>query len=242
MHDPMVVAHEIRRPWPERSGFGDRDRRWKVTIYRKHGIDHEGWNPRRWWLPSHWSPFVMAFGRSYWFPPLITVWHVEPNDRDALTVCRHRVVDGDGEFVRYSGAWKWHVWHWRLQYHFGQKLKRFLFERCIECHKRFPWGYSPVSGSWDGPRARWFRRNELAYHFPCHALQELRRSRDTDGAIIRKLFAAFRLAEGLSESEALTRLTDAARNGSLEWHLGYRLQGILGFERNEQYELVKSAP
>lgn len=63
MHDPMVVAFEIRRPWPRR------------TADRYHG--------RRW----HWrrrSPFITLAGREFIFPAIVTVWHVEPNGEDAL--------------------------------------------------------------------------------------------------------------------------------------------------------------
>jgi hypothetical protein len=62
---------------------------------------------------------------------------------------------------------KWHVWHWRLQVHPLQKLKRFLFSRCAVCGKRFRWGYAPVSHVWHGEGPRWFRREKGVMHHEC---------------------------------------------------------------------------
>jgi hypothetical protein len=161
MHDPMVVAFDIPRPWPRRNSLG---------------------------------------GRRYW-PALITVWHVEPGGHDAFEVCKH------------SSHWQWHVWHWKVQIRPLQQLKRFLFERCIECGRRYPWGYSPVS---------------------------LRRARESDEKLIRHLFAGYRLAVDLDEAEALAQLTNA-RNRTLEFSESYRLTGLLGYERGESYELVRKS-
>lgn len=54
-----------------------------------------------------------------------------------------------GWILRYDRPWyrhpRWHIHHWKIQIHPLQKLKRFLFERCELCKKRYPWGYCPVS-------------------------------------------------------------------------------------------------
>lgn len=65
MHDPMVVAFEIRRPWP------------RVNKLKR---EHRG--------PRHFLGAFWRFGNVelYW-PAVITVWHVEPGGEDALTVC-----------------------------------------------------------------------------------------------------------------------------------------------------------
>lgn len=63
---------------------------------------------------------------------------------------------------------RWHIWHWQIQWHFGQRLARFLFSRCAQCGKRFSWGYTPV-GSWNGTGPRRFRGERGAYHHECHA-------------------------------------------------------------------------
>lgn len=66
MHDPLVVAFEIRRPWPERStGFATV--RWKFK-------------------GSHWR----IAGHTIYWPAMVVVWHCEPGGHDALTVCKHR--------------------------------------------------------------------------------------------------------------------------------------------------------
>lgn len=45
---------------------------------------------------------------------------------------------------------RWHVWHWRFQFHPWQKLKRRWWDKCSVCGKR---GFQPgtsAMGSWDG--------------------------------------------------------------------------------------------
>lgn len=246
MHDPMVVAFEIRRPWPTCRPRRVREDqpRWQLNIHRKHGTDYEGRNPRRWWSPRHWSPFQVAFGREWYFPALVTVWHVEPKGHDSGTVCKHarRWEDEHGEWHYKSlNGWRWHVWHWHIQIPPVQTVKRFLFERCIECGRRFPWGYAPVSHQWDGPPTRWFRINRRSYHHECSALVHTRRTVSTDERLICSLFAAFRAQRDLSERDALALLTDP-KGRSMEFGDAYRLTRLLGYERNDEYELVRVAP
>jgi hypothetical protein len=62
---------------------------------------------------------------------------------------------------------RWHVWHWKVQIHALQNLKRWLFSRCSKCGKGFKWGYAPTSGSWNGTGPRWFRGEENVYHHDC---------------------------------------------------------------------------
>jgi hypothetical protein len=65
-----------------------------------------------------------------------------------------------GWILRQERPWyrhpRWHVWHWRLQIHPWQQLKRGLFDRCCKCHKRFKFGESPIS-DWNGTRI-WHQR------------------------------------------------------------------------------------
>lgn len=233
MHDPMVVAFEIRRPWPTRS-----------SIPAKEGMPRFEWKRHGpWWKPGAWSCFMVAFGRQWYWPSLITIWHVEPNGHDSGEICKHyeRWPDGCGGWEsKVLRGWRWHIWHWHVQIAPVQKLKRYLFERCIECGRRYPWGYAPVSHSWDGPSARWFRVGRVNYHHECSGLVSLRGTRDRDETLIKHLFAAYRLGADLDEAEALARLTDA-RARTLEFHESYRLQGILGYERDDAYNLVRKA-
>lgn len=69
MHDPKVIAFDIRRPWPQVRKVPKGDRR--------------GNRPFSW-------PFASFAGRELYWPAIITVWHVEPGGADALTVCDDR--------------------------------------------------------------------------------------------------------------------------------------------------------
>lgn len=44
---------------------------------------------------------------------------------------------------------RWHIHHWRLQIHSLQNLRRWLFDRCAGCGKRFSYGYCPTA-NWSG--------------------------------------------------------------------------------------------
>jgi hypothetical protein len=46
---------------------------------------------------------------------------------------------------------RWHIWHWKLQIHPWQKLKRWAFERCAYCGRGFKWG-EVVTGNWGGTK------------------------------------------------------------------------------------------
>lgn len=62
---------------------------------------------------------------------------------------------------------RWHIHHWKIQVHFTQTLKRWLFTRCCKCGKRFRWGESPVTNSWHGTRPKWFRGERDCFHSRC---------------------------------------------------------------------------
>lgn len=134
MHDPMVVAFEIRRPWPKRVN----------------------WHKQRWYWPS-----------------IITVWHVEPKGHDAGEVCKHfdRVQDAEGKWrYKFRHAWRFHVHHWRIQVGPLQKLRRWALTRCAWCRGRHS-KLDPVSISrqWDGPRGKWWQGETGLYHLHCEA-------------------------------------------------------------------------
>lgn len=69
MHDPLVVAFEIRRPWPQRDS-------WKTKQAAKTGT--------RWKIGGAYS--VLA-GRGFYWPCMVTVWHRDPSGYDDTT-CR----------------------------------------------------------------------------------------------------------------------------------------------------------
>lgn len=62
---------------------------------------------------------------------------------------------------------RWHIRHWEIQVHPWQDLRRWLLTRCCRCGKRFGYGESPVSSSWDSPPLRWFRGEVGLYHMDC---------------------------------------------------------------------------
>lgn len=74
-------------------------------------------------------------------------------------------------YLRHSRPWyrhpRWHFWHWDIQIHPLQLFKRWAFSRCATCGKRFSWGYSPTTNSWDGTGALWFRGESDVHHSDC---------------------------------------------------------------------------
>lgn len=64
---------------------------------------------------------------------------------------------------------KWHFWHWKFQCHPLASFKRWAFSRCCKCHKRFTWGYSPVTNNWDSKGPRWFRGETDVCHSDCNS-------------------------------------------------------------------------
>lgn len=67
MHDPMTVAFEIPRPWPNVDS-------WKTEQAARTGT--------RWEIGG---PFWVLAGRGLYFPTLITVWHRDPSGYDHTT-------------------------------------------------------------------------------------------------------------------------------------------------------------
>lgn len=144
MHDPLTVAFEIRRPWPQAAD-------WRTEQAARTGT--------RWQFGS---PYWVLAGRGLYFPGLITVWHRDPSGYDSTTC------------PMYPGrAWRFHIHHWRLQVHPLQALRRRLLTRCAWCHGRHRKG-DPVcvSHSWDGPRGHWWQGEPGLFHADCSAIKE----------------------------------------------------------------------
>ena len=60
------------------------------------------------------------------------------------------------DIMRRSRVWykhpRWHIWHWRIQFHPFQDLKRRYWDKCCECGKR---GFKTSAiGNWSGTK-RW---------------------------------------------------------------------------------------
>ena len=215
MHDPDVVAFDIRRPWPQRDHSHDAKPggpRWKAR-YR--------W--ATWARPWRgWRCFWTIAGRGLYWPSFITIWHCEPNGADALTVCRHRSQRTNGEWA-YTRGWKWHVHHWKIQVQPLQRLRRALLTRCEECGRKG----SPNVSHGGRARKRWWRGERGLYHFECSGLLELRRVKERDEEIIRALFAEIRVRTDETTEDALERLT-GHRNTTFDFPVRYRLKSIVG--------------
>lgn len=150
MHDPMTVAFEIRRPWP------------KVT----RTVPDRG-NAKRWSFP-----FVRVLGREFYFPALVTVWHVDPEKGGDADSCRRAWKERYG-FDRSFWVYKLHVHHWSIQIAPLNAFRRRLLTRCAGCGKPFPYNYAPIGYAWDRPRRsfwkRWTKGEEGLFHFPQHS-------------------------------------------------------------------------
>lgn len=161
MHDPMSVQFEIRRPWPTRSSPPPESRSW---IPRPSG----GWTPPdntanadwKQWGRFEWIRHQLGCcfwewnGKRWYFPSLVTIWHVDPE------------ADGSDNSCGWPrNRWrKFHVHHWRVQFQPWGKLRRWLWTRCEQCEKRFPYGYAPLSGSWGSKRPRMFQGERGLFH------------------------------------------------------------------------------
>lgn len=215
MHDPLVVAFEIRRPWPKRA------RHYDAKPGRPRWVARYQW--ATWRKPwKGWTYFWTIAGRGFYFPSLITVWHREPDGHDSLTICQTRTQRADGSW-KYGRGWVWHVHHWKIQIHPLQDLRRRLLTRCAECGRK---GRPDISHQWDGERGPWWRGERGLYHMQCSELIQLRTTRERDEAIIRALVAEVRVRSDEDLEQTVERLT-GHKNRSLEFVHRYRLQHIL---------------
>ncbi len=142
MHDPLVVAFEIRRPWPKTSRPRNLDGT-SATLHRYR-------------------------------PSLITVWHREPGGHDSGEICKHhsRYQDENGDWQwKFHHAWRFHFWHWHLQIHGLQALRRRLLTRCAWCNGRSTKGDAVNhSMQWDGKRGPWWRGERGLFHNDCASI------------------------------------------------------------------------
>lgn len=229
MHDPKVVAFDVPRPWPRvrRRTWHKNPPRWEFRF--KHVPKWQFWRG--------WKGFWIVAGWEWYWPAIVTVWHEEPGGRDALTVCQRRVQRADGSWTL-KGRWQWHVHHWRIQIAPVQKLHRLLFERCEECGRRYPWGYGPVAHQWDQPRGPWWRVTRRAYHHECSSLVSVRQMVSQDTELVHKLINEIRVRADETEAETIDRLTHHSSKLG-EFYLRHRLQRLMGYDRDDDYELVK---
>lgn len=148
MHDPLVVAFEIRRPWPTRR-------------------DSRGWR--------YWPPLVTVWHREPGGADALTIcrhdshwrWHAVHIRWQALDVATHDVGGTVHHRIRYpvlDGGW-------RIQVPPLQALRRRLLTRCAWCGGPTRKG-DPVNvaHSWDGPRGHWWAGEPGLHHRDCSSV------------------------------------------------------------------------
>jgi hypothetical protein len=152
MHDPMVVACEIRRPWPRKTSGAPSANRWSFK-----------------------GPFWCLAGRTVYWPSMITVWHVEPGGTDSGDVCKHyrKNLQPDGKYaMTILNGWRFHVHHWKLQVTPLQNLRRWALTRCAWCKGRSAkTNRVNCSNQWDGPRGRWWQGEPNLFHGSCISVE-----------------------------------------------------------------------
>lgn len=131
-------------------------------------------------IPRPWPQPGLTKRRRFYWPPLITVWHNEPNGHDSGEVCKHyrRWQDQDGQWRWKSlHGWRWHVWHWSLQIHPYQHLRRWALTRCEWCGGRSRKGdVVNHSLSWDRARGPWWRGERGLFHGDCTSVYTAHRT------------------------------------------------------------------
>lgn len=163
MHDPMIVAFEVRLPFGGRRNSFDGEimRPLIATIWHvdpQVGGDEDSCD----WFGSE---RTRANG---WYPVMVDSYNnLSPEAQAAVDFMWFY-------WRRQLGRpwWKhprWHIHHWQIQLPWVQTLQRFLFSRCAGCGKRLPWGYTPIASGWGGEGPRWFKGEEGIFHHQCYA-------------------------------------------------------------------------
>lgn len=138
MHDPMVVIFDIKRPWPQSTSSDfSKGKRWARS-----------------------GPYVTLAGRNFYFPSLLTVWHVEPDGRDSGEVCKGmRGSDLTWRNLKFT-ARHWRHLHFTLSpwQHF-----RHRFARCAECGRRM-----------NKAARHGYMSSDATYHSECMSLRHYR--------------------------------------------------------------------
>ena len=162
MHDPMTVAFEIRYPWRKYGAKGEdaflRTYRepfitiWHVDPEKRGDDDSCDWFGRHRPVNAR----EKAITEAMW--DLETLLDNRPHYPDSREHQRFQVLKAAVAEWRRRSGWRipvrWHVWHWRIQLHPIQDLKRWAFTRCVDCGGRFAWGESGVA-QWNSNGPRW---------------------------------------------------------------------------------------
>lgn len=126
MHDPNTVAFELGR-W--------------VTVWHRdpeRGGDEDSCD----WFGSN-----LSKANGWWPGEVDELNALKPEVRDAVMFIWWKFRRKLGRpWYRHP---RWHFWHWRIQVHHWQLLRRWIWSRCCVCGGRFRYGESVV-GWWGG--------------------------------------------------------------------------------------------
>lgn len=213
MHDPLTCVCRIVLPIPR---LGDQTQagtgRWGIRRLRGSDPTHWGSSTLPWWLPKGW--LVSLGGRRLRWRHVATIWHREPSDRDAGSVCG-RIPHGVSRVA-------WGIQHFRhlsLEVFCLVAAHRWLFQRCAHCGGKSRRG-APVSisHSWFSRSSGLFKSHPGLYHETCSSLVFAIRQRDdalhalrAAGVTVEQLAAS-----GVESTVAWRVLRDAARAGDYE--------------------------
>lgn len=129
---------------------------------------------------GHWSPRCQRFLRDHAFEILrlaenscdsLYTFIVQPYGRDPRATIESRAREAAqivySWICREDRPWwkhpKWHFWHWQLQFHPWQRLKRRWWDKCCVCGKR---GFKGAAiGNWEGDRM-WHQECDAALRPP----------------------------------------------------------------------------
>lgn len=163
MHDPEVVVFTISIPrfWPR--AMPTVTDGWHVTRRRRTNPENLGQPVYPWWRLVGYD-FVAA-SRRIGSRPLITVWHVEPDGRDALTVCKGM---GGSDLTWHNVRWAWrHRRHLEIAVEPWRRFRRWREDHCDECGRRFFWRDARFG----------YMSSDDVYHEACMALRDERARR-----------------------------------------------------------------
>lgn len=172
MHDPMTVAFDIKSP------FRGKPSQWSPKGYRETWItiwhvdpeadgtedscDWFGW--KRPLSPEERAIFDALYN-------LETILDNRPFFPDHEAHARFQPLKDSIRQLCKRKGWRihprWHIWHWKIQIHPLQQLKRMLFSRCCKCGGWFKYGESCIGYSWNGRGPGWFRNRENIAHIRC---------------------------------------------------------------------------
>jgi len=170
MHDPLVVAFDIKLPIPRLTSWGrvppghkrftiQRRRYTPVEENMQHfmGVPiYPAWRPCAWYV---WVGQKQLKMRTF-----CTVWHREPGGHDSGEICSHWKVDkATGKKIKdengfiIDNSWKWHVRHWHLQFPWLQSIRTHFFQKCAWC------GGPSRKGNWVNNTYQWNSDDKLPF-------------------------------------------------------------------------------